>query len=290
MLFRYDIDRLEKILRDFYEITGITIGVFDVQFNELSYYPKEKVCFCSMIQSCPDGMRRCNQSDYELLWECQQQKQPVSHRCHAGLTDTVIPILNGDVLIGFIMLGQIREDVGRAIPFPQIYENVKDLGLNRQELKKAYDKLVFFDPKKVESASEIVVMLTKYIYVERLIEQEYSNREMERIAEYIDLHLTEKLSVSGLCREFNLSKNALYHLFSLYVKCPVKEYINARRLARAEQILKNTELPIYEVCEKCGIENYQYFCRVFKKEKGDTPLQYRKKQKQKQVNGGNGNV
>lgn len=285
MLFKYNIEKLERVLQDFHEVTGITVGVFDTQFNCLSHYPKIKSCFCEMIQSIPEGCRRCVESDCRLLARCLEEKRPVSHRCHAGLSDTVVPIMNGEVLIGFIMFGQIREDSVQKISFKEIFENVKDLGLDREALRRAYGQLVFLDSQKVESAAEIVTMLTKYIYVERLIEQEYSSKEMERIAEYIDSHLTDKLSVSSLCRSFNLSKNALYNLFNVHMECPVKEYINARRLERAEQLLKTTELPIYEVCEQCGIENYQYFCRLFKKEKGETPLQYRKKRKSPRYSG-----
>ncbi|MBR7098892.1 MAG: helix-turn-helix transcriptional regulator, partial [Clostridia bacterium] len=146
---------------------------------------------------------------------------------------------------------------------------------------------VFLDRKKVTSAAEIVSMLTKYIYVERLIELEYSNSDLERIVEYVDANLTEKLSVTSLCREFNLSKNALYSLFNVHMGKPVKEYVNSRRMARAEELLKDTDIPTYEVCEKCGIDNYQYFCRVFRKEKGITPLQYRKRIKSGYLGGKN---
>lgn len=285
MLFKFNIEKLERVMQDYHEVTGTTVAFFDTQFNRLFYYPKNMTRFCNMIHSAPEGARRCAESDCNLLAKCLEEKRPVSHRCHAGLCDTVVPIMNGEVLIGFIVFGQIREDAGQKIPFKEIFENVKDLNLDKEELRRAYSQLVFLERKKVESAAEIVTMLTKYIYVERLIEQEYSSKEMERIAEYIDSHLTEKLSVSSLCRSFNLSKNALYNLFNVHMECPVKEYINARRLERAEQLLKTTELPIYEVCEQCGIENYQYFCRLFKKEKGETPLQYRKKRKSSRFGG-----
>lgn len=281
MLYRYDIDKLEKVLRDFHEITGITVAVLDTQFRYLSYYPKPKSQFCELIQRTEEGRRRCYASDATLLSGCMERRCSVNHHCHAGLSDTVVPILNGQTLIGFIMFGQIREDTKERIPFEKIYANVGDLGIQRDALKKAYSKLVFLDQERVKSAAEIVSMLTKYIYVERLIEMEHGSKEMERIVEYIDSHLTEKLSVTLLCREFNISKNALYKLFRLHVDQPVKEYINFRRLSSAEQLLQTTDLPVYEICERCGIDNYQYFCRTFKREKGETPLQYRKKQKKR---------
>lgn len=281
MLFRYNIEKLEKVLRDFHEVTGITVAVLDAQFHHRSYYPKPKARFCELIQSTEEGRKRCDASDSALLVRCQKEQCPVNHQCFAGLSDTVVPILNGETLIGFIMFGQIREADHERIPFDEIYANVKDLQIDKDELKKAYEELVFLDHRKVMSAAEIVSMLTKYIHVERLIEMEYSSSDMERIAEYVDGHLTEKLSVTSLCREFNLSKNALYNLFNVHMGVPVKEYINSRRLLRAEELLRSTDIPIYEVCEKCGIENYQYFCRVFKKEKGITPLQYRKKKQRR---------
>ena len=57
----------------------------------------------------------------------------------------------------------------------------------------------------------------------------------------------------------------------------IAEYIRTLRLEQAQQLLKDTELPITQISDKIGFEDYNYFCRVFKKETGYSAKKYREK-------------
>lgn len=278
LIYKYDAEKLKKVIWDFYNVTGISVSVLDSELNLLAAYPDPAVKFCRLIHSSDEGMRRCLMSDRKLFSKCIESRCAVTHTCHAGLSDTAVPIFNNEILLGFIIFGQVGRQSDKKTPFSSIYKNVNDLGLDKLELKSAYGELDFFAESKIKSAAEVVVMLTKYIMLEQIIQPEYSNGT-KKIIEYIDLNITEDLSVSSICRKFNVSKNTLYNIFNTHFDCGVKEYIISRKISRAEQLLKTTDLPIYQVCERCGIDNYQYFCRLFKKEKGITPLQYKKRWK-----------
>ena len=56
--------------------------------------------------------------------------------------------------------------------------------------------------------------------------------------------------------------------------CGVTEYITARRIEQAKHLLAATDLPVGEICERVGITNTTYFCRLFKKETGMTTSEY----------------
>lgn len=275
MIYKYNAEKLKKVIWDFHNATGMSVGILDSELNWLARYPEPLARFCQLIHTSEEGSMRCYESDIRLFARCIESRCAETHTCHAGLADTAVPIYNNEMLLGFIIFGQVGWQSERKKPFASIQKNVSDLGLDKAELKKAYDELDFFAEDKIRSAAEIVVMLTKYIMLENIIQPDYDNN-IEKIVEYIDVNITEELSVSFLCRHFNISKNTLYAMFNSQFECGVKEYINARRISRAEQLLKTTDLPIYQVCEKCGIENYQYFCRLFKKTKHITPLQYKK--------------
>ena len=160
-----------------------------------------------------------------------------------------------------------------------VYERIKDLDLSREALERAYESSVFSDRRKIESAIEIVTILTKYILFEHLIEPE-SERLSENVARYIDANVMEDLNVGGICKRFHVSKSMLYRDFHSRFGCTVGEYVTARRIEKAELLLRTTQHQISEIGEMCGIDNYQYFCRLFKKTKGITPLQYRKNNSQ----------
>ncbi len=55
----------------------------------------------------------------------------------------------------------------------------------------------------------------------------------------------------------------------------IHQVIHEEKLARAQYMLRSTEVPIQEVAEICGYPSLQYFYAVFKKEFGVTPKEFR---------------
>lgn len=54
------------------------------------------------------------------------------------------------------------------------------------------------------------------------------------------------------------------------------EYLNEYRIRQAVRLLKDSSLPVTEICLDCGYNNMGNFLREFRKYTGTTPLQYRK--------------
>ena len=62
-----------------------------------------------------------------------------------------------------------------------------------------------------------------------------------------------------------------------------KKYILQKRLALAKKQISHSELPLTEIAENCGYDDYYQFATYFKKEVGISPSQYRKNKKQPQT-------
>ena len=276
-LILYDKPRLERVLRDFYRLTGINIVMLDVDFRLLVGDIGYNNDFCRLIQTTPEGRARCSASDHDLLSSCRQCGHAMTHHCHAGLSDMAVPLLEGKATVGYLLFGQVCEKKSERPLFSDIWERVKDLAVDFEQLEKAYAALSFFDKDRIESATEIVTMLTKYIWIEDMI-LSHADTRFERLVEYIDTHVQEPLTVGGLCGAFHISKNVLYAGFREKYQCTVNQYLTNRRMGLAKQLLCATELPVSRVGEEVGISDTNYFCRLFKKEAGVSPLQYRKGQ------------
>ena len=54
------------------------------------------------------------------------------------------------------------------------------------------------------------------------------------------------------------------------------QYIQYCRLEYAKKLLKNTEDTIAQISEQCGISDFNYFSRLFKRQYGVSPREYRK--------------
>lgn len=91
----------------------------------------------------------------------------------------------------------------------------------------------------------------------------------------IDNDISANLSLSALASMQGMSPGYLSAIFKRDTGKTVSEYIRDRRIHHAQQLLATTQLQIQTVALHCGIMDLQYFSKIFKKQTGMTPKDYR---------------
>lgn len=86
----------------------------------------------------------------------------------------------------------------------------------------------------------------------------------------------EKTSLSALSTAFGLSEPYLCRIFRRHTGRTVTGYINELRCARAAALI-GSGTPLAQASHQVGIEDYNYFSRMFKKVTGVSPSHYREK-------------
>ncbi len=267
MRIEYNKEKLKRILDDLYYLIKINMAIVDVNFN---FIYKSGIAheFCQKIQSCAHGKEKCYCSDIDMLKKCAEEKNFVSHKCHAGLIDSVVPIIKETFVVGFVIIGRIRPNEN----FKEISRRLSWLDYGYDEMKIAYNKLTHLTDMQLKSLTNLL----SHIIFENAIELEDSDFQ-HKITVYINENLSEKLSIPHLCSVMLMSKNVLYKNFHKCFDCSVNEYILSQRIKQAQILITQTNEKIIDIAEKTGITNYTYFCRIFKKKTGFTPTEYRKK-------------
>jgi len=105
-------------------------------------------------------------------------------------------------------------------------------------------------------------------------------RRMERLKEsisHIEAHYAEKLSVKEIAHIAGLSPYHFCRVFKHAVGRTFTEYIHLYRIGKAEALLRDTDLPITRIAELTGFGTIQYLDELFKRYRGCTPAQYRKR-------------
>lgn len=87
--------------------------------------------------------------------------------------------------------------------------------------------------------------------------------DMADVLAYINSHLASPLSLDGLCSRFFLSKSRLNRSFKRITGSTVWEYITAKRLLLAKELLQSGMLPT-AVWLQCGFGDYSVFFRAYK--------------------------
>lgn len=92
---------------------------------------------------------------------------------------------------------------------------------------------------------------------------------------YIDKHFTEDLNRKALAEIVYLSEDHLARVFKKETGQTLVSYITEKRLGLAKSLLLHSDEPIYQIASAVGYDNYSYFTKIFKKEVGVTPVEYR---------------
>ena len=107
------------------------------------------------------------------------------------------------------------------------------------------------------------------------IPPEYSR--LQDVVRYVhDNCFRPELSLEDLCRQCNYSSTYLRKLFVKYFQMPPTKYIRHIRLELAKNMLALSRKSISQIAADVGYKDIAHFDRVFKKDTGHTPFEYRK--------------
>ena len=122
---------------------------------------------------------------------------------------------------------------------------------------------------------DMIVELTKAVHNHKLSLDKYSP-PIQRVMEYINLHLGDHISNDDLAANASMSISHLSKVFKKETGGTMTEYIALMRCKKAAGLLKKTDLPVQEISSYVGYSDNNYFVKVFKKIYDLTPSEYRK--------------
>ena len=101
-------------------------------------------------------------------------------------------------------------------------------------------------------------------------------RKLKTVLTYIREHYTEAMTIEDLAEVCHFSQAHFMSFFKKFAGMTCVEYINHYRLSRVAASLAQSDQPVMEAALENGFHNISYFNKLFRKEFGVTPKQYRK--------------
>jgi len=105
--------------------------------------------------------------------------------------------------------------------------------------------------------------------------QQISKGAIREIQIFIRGHYSENITLNMLAEQFYLHPNYLSRLFKEKTGKNFSEYLTEVRLEKAEELLRNSDYKIIEICAMTGYDNPRYFSKMFKQHTGMTPREFR---------------
>ena len=254
------------------EVSGVQLAFHDYAFLSQRRWPSSRYqhscAYCQAVKRTPEGKRLCHHTDVvEAAAEARRIRRPFLRHCHAGVSEVIVPVLNGSELVAVIFVGQVfsRPNAGlTAIPAT------------------ARKRVPVVHPKRLMAIATLVDLFfrTNRVIVESLTDlnrpSQFGPRKLMETLNWLQPQLCSNISVTQAARHAGISVSHFEHLFKLHMGVSLSEWRRLQRLRSAKHLLTETNLKVREIAAQVGYHDAAYFHRLFKQAEGISPQAFRK--------------
>ncbi len=259
---------IQRIFDDFCKLFDIQIDFRSAQDSSVitSGFNRPSSRYCALIQD-RYGKDTCAHLDAAKRVEAHRGNTCVHYKCHAGLTDAILPIRIRDIVVGDGFIGQFR--TRETIPV-KIAAGAQDEAV-RKELEAAFARLPLISKDSMLRVLSIFSNMLDYIITKEMVAIQ-GDMLAEKLAAHIESHLGRRISRDECAAVIRRSPVTVSQIVRKNYGMTFKQFVLNRKLMCAEKIIaKQPGINLSEVAERLGFYDQFHFSRSFKKYRGMNP-------------------
>lgn len=150
---------------------------------------------------------------------------------------------------------------------PKVYDNPSNLMQSIAEETQQRDYVVL-------ETNGILSQLVSRFFRYAVPKTETKDERIGRTLKYIRKHIDSPIKIGELAKLCNLSDDHFIRLFKKELNCTPIQYINRKKIEKAQLMLVIENVPIKDIAYYLSFEHISYFNKLFKSITGNTPLEY----------------
>ena len=99
---------------------------------------------------------------------------------------------------------------------------------------------------------------------------------INKISIFVLYNVENEIDLSTVASHVHMNKNYLCEIFKKKTGISLLNYMTKAKMERAKKMLRENENRSYEIADKLGYKDPEYFSKLFKKYSGISPTEYRK--------------
>jgi AraC-like DNA-binding protein/ligand-binding sensor protein len=266
--------------RTFMEATGLPLALRLVEFFGLPFHGKKNEnAFCAFLAERKSCCALCLQTQARL--NEARHDTPHSVQCPYGLTETVVPIVLGERIIGFLCTGQVftRLTNGGASKSRSLRLSSEVAGLNAEGLR-LWKRTRSMETAKYKATVRLLVFFAKQLSTlsnQLCIEQKSKEPAVvTRARQFIAENKRKPITLTTVAQASGASMFHFCTLFRATTGVKFTEYVARSRVEDARELLCNRRLRMCDVAYESGFQSLTAFHRAFQRILGQSPTSYRR--------------
>ncbi len=122
---------------------------------------------------------------------------------------------------------------------------------------------------------QLFISIHRHLSMEHKIKNAYLDTEMELAIQYFNDNYNTEINIENYAASRGMSVSWFIRSFKQYANTTPMQYIVSIRVTNAQMLLETTNYNVTEIGNIVGYDNPLYFSRIFKKQKGVSPSEYR---------------
>jgi two-component system response regulator YesN len=165
---------------------------------------------------------------------------------------------------------------------------LNELGYNAMDIVGS-DFLILQQIGRAESLDQLEAILSGFFAtIQSRVYQKRSSLNhqlIEEVRRYLDENFASNITLSATADHHKISPSYLSLLFAEITGKKFIDYLTERRIKKAQELLKHSEMKVYEISGAVGYNDSFYFSNCFKKLTGVSPSDYRESMRESPGNG-----
>lgn len=265
---------IKKIMKDFYDISGIRISLHDAEFNEIYSYPKDSTPFCKYMQQFPEVKQGCIASDRKTFSRVEKTGELFVYKCPLGLCEAAVPLYSFGMLSGYLMMGQFTDS--DSISIENIIRKTNEYVNDHEKTKKLCEEITAIDLELIAPYINIMTLLGEYLTSTNRAFS-YNADLPKMIKEYLNRNYASKITLDTLSKKFGYCNVTITKCFKKAFGITIMEYLNEIRLKKAAELISKSNSSFKQIANFCGFSDQNYFSKSFTKYFGLSPTEFKSK-------------
>ena len=261
----------ERSIQAYESLAGLQICVHDISGSLHAVLDPTRHMhnsnFCRAIKNGPEQWR-CYQLEFTELradLETLRRRNGRMHRCHAGLIEWVVPVHGDGHVHAILFAGQRRPEFD--VPNKQTLSQVPTPPAPTVDETQARHYL--------EALRQLGLRLMQWINRSSVAQATTPTRH-QKIYEYMSHHHTRAIQLDDLAQHLHVSRSRAAHVVKEETGFSWTELLLQARLRTAQQLLLHSDETVVRIALLSGFGDQSQFHKVFKRQFGKTPAQFRK--------------
>lgn len=276
IMIYFNYEKLNGLLTDLSILIRAKVSIFDSNFQDTKAYGNTDNQFCKLIKHHIPGA--CLKSDTAAINRCAYELS-INYHCHFGFIEMMFKKMINDTPI-YVCIGPFRDPKTKDKDIKRIKEFCELTHCDYKEMINYYNEMPLYSDEKYASIKSLTNAIFEHAKETKIIAIKEDFFESD-IDPFLKANYGKNYSIQELCDIFAVPQKKFHSVVKKSTGLSPKQYITKIKIDKAFEEIILTTKDLQVISSDVGIDDYNYFIKVFKSLRGHTPKYFRQESEEK---------